>query len=244
MANEFKLELEKRDGLGSKAVKVLRTEGKIPGVFYSANTAATPFIIDSRHLHDALQSQSHVYAVNVGGKKLHAILKEIQYHPVSEEIIHLDLYGISLADKITLSVPIILGGESIGVKEGGIMSQSLMELEIQCLATEVPDAVHVDVTELEMNEARHVSDLELGEEIEVLTSDDMTVVSVTAPKEEALEPEIPDEDELEGEEALAEGEEAPAEGEETPAEGEEAPAEGEESTKESADDKKDGDASK
>ena len=78
MANEFKLELEKRDGLGSKAVKVLRTEGKIPGVFYSANTAATPFIIDSRHLHDALQSQSHVYAVNVGGKKLHAILKEIQ----------------------------------------------------------------------------------------------------------------------------------------------------------------------
>jgi large subunit ribosomal protein L25 len=230
MANEFKLELDKRDGLGSKAVKSLRNEGKIPGVFYSADTDATPFIIDMRHLHDALQSQSHVYAVSVGGKKLHAILKEIQYHPVSDEIIHLDLFGVSLTDKITISVPIILSGESIGVNEGGIMSQSLMELEIQCLATEVPDAVHVDVTELEMNEARHVNDLEFADGIEVLTPEDMTVVSVTAPKEEALEPDIPVEEdlELEGEE----GEEGEV------AEGEETPAEGEEGAEESTGDKK------
>jgi len=234
MANEFKLEIEKRDGLGKKAVKALRAEGKIPGVFYTAQMDAAPFFIERRHLHDALQSQSHVYAVSVGGKKLYAILKEIQYHPVTDEILHLDLYGVSLADKITLSVPIILEGESVGVSEGGIMSQSLMELEIQCLATAVPEAIRIDVTKLEMNEARHVDDLELVEGIEVLTPEDTTIVSVTTPKEEVLEPEIPTEEEieLEGEEALEEGEE-----------GEEAPEEGEEGAEESAGDKEDRGAS-
>lgn len=146
----------------------------------------------------------------------------------------MDLYGVSLADKITLSVPIILEGESVGVSEGGIMSQSLMELEIQCLATAVPEAIRIDVTKLEMNEARHVDDLELVEGIEVLTPEDTTIVSVTTPKEEVLEPEIPTEEEieLEGEEALEEGEE-----------GEEAPEEGEEGAEESAGDKEDRGAS-
>lgn len=214
MANEFKLELEKREKLGTKAAQELRAEGKIPGVFYAADKDATPFFIERRHLHEALQSQSHVYAVSVGGKKLHAIFKEIQYHPVTEEILHLDLYGVSLLDKITLSVPIILEGDSVGVNMGGIMSQSLMELEIQCLATEVPDAIHVDVTELTVNEALHISDLEIAEEIVVLTPEDTTIVSVTAPRAEVLEPEIPEEEgvELEGEEAeIAEGKEAPEE---------------------------------
>ena len=78
MAQEFKLELDKRAELGNQAAKQMRDEGKIPGVFYSATHDAVPFTIDRRHLHDALQSMSRVYAVTVDEEKLHAILKEIQ----------------------------------------------------------------------------------------------------------------------------------------------------------------------
>ena len=211
MAQEFKLELDKRAELGNQAAKQMRGEGKIPGVFYSATHDAVPFSIDRRHLHDALQSMSRVYAVTVGEEKLHAILKEIQYHPVSEEIVHVDLFGVSLKDKITLSIPVVLDGEAAGVKTGGIMTQNITELEISCPATKVPEAVHIDVAEMEVGDSVHVYDLSI-EDGEILTNPEITVVSVQAPKEEIIEEPELEEEELEGEEGeTVEGEEVPTE---------------------------------
>ena len=83
MASEFKLELGKREKVGYQAAKELRQQGNIPGVFYSTKHEPVTLSIEKRHLYDALHSQSHVYSVSVGGEKLHAIFKEIQYHPVS-----------------------------------------------------------------------------------------------------------------------------------------------------------------
>ena len=209
MATEFKLELEKRTEVGHQASRELRNLGNVPGVFYSAKYEPVSFSIEKRHLHDALHSQSHVYSVSVGGEKLHAIFKEIQYHPVTEEIIHVDLFGVSLTDKISLSVPVVLQGEASGVKTGGIMSQNITEVEIQCLATKVPDAIRVNVEELEVGDSIHVSELSI-EDGEILTNPDITVVSVQAPREEEIEEPVLEEDELaEGE--VAEGEEGAAE---------------------------------
>lgn len=222
MTAEFKLELEKRSESGKRPSEELRRQGQIPGIFYSAKHAATPFSIDRRHLHDALHSQSHVYAVSVGKEKLHAIFKEIQYHPVTDEITHVDLFGVSLEDKITLSVPVVLEGDSAGVQAGGILTQNITELEIECLATKVPDAVHIDVEPLEIGSAVHVSDLSV-EDVEILTNPEITVVSVQAPKEEIIEEVVLEEvEELEGEEVTPEGE--AEEGEEA-AEGEAAEGE-------------------
>lgn len=208
MASEFKLELEKREQIGYQASRELRYQGYTPGVFYSAGHDPITFSIERRHLHDALQSQSHVYSVSVGGKNLHAIFKEIQYHPMTEEIIHVDLFGVSLRDKINLSVPVVLEGEASGVKTGGIMTQNITEVEIQCLATKVPDAIHFNVEELEVGDSVHVADLSI-EDGEILTNPEITVVSVQAPKEEVIEEPGLEEDEiLEGEEGeLLEGEE-------------------------------------
>jgi len=208
MVHEFKLELEKRKELGKQAVKQLRNEGKIPGVFYSATSRAIPFTIDRGHLHQALQSESHVYGVTVAGKKLYAIFKELQYHPVTDEILHVDLFGIRLKDKIDLFVPVVLEGESVGVKLGGILTQNLTEIQIRCLATEVPDAVHLNVTDVEVGESIHVEDLDLGD-IEILTNPDVTIITVQAPKAE-IEVEEVEEVEVEEEE---EGVEEPVEGE-------------------------------
>lgn len=222
MAQEFKLELDKRTETGRKAAKNYRSGGSIPGIFYSAEHEAVPFVIDRGHLHRAFQSDTHVYAVSVKGKKLHAIFKEIQYHPVTEEIVHVDLFGVSLKDKIDIVVPIVVEGEAAGVKTGGILNQNITELQIYCLATEVPDAVHIDVDELEVGDSIHVEELDL-EGIEIVTNPEITIVSVQAPKEEvieepALEEELEAEEVEEGEEAEAEeeaGEEASDGGEKT-----------------------------
>ncbi|MEE9167038.1 MAG: 50S ribosomal protein L25 [Candidatus Neomarinimicrobiota bacterium] len=199
MTHEFKLDLEKRSQLGRRAAKKLRGEGKIPGIFYSGGRKSAPFYIDRRHLHEALQSDSHVFEVKVGGKRLYAIVRKMQYHPVTDEILHIDLFGVRLKDKIDLMVPIVLEGEAKGVKEGGILTQNLTELQIQCLATEVPDAVHLEVSELTIGDSIHVGDLKL-ENVEVLTHPEVTVVTVQAPKEEIVEEEIEEEVEIEGEE--------------------------------------------
>ena len=236
MAQEFKLELDKRTELGNQTAKQMRDKGKIPGIFYSATHDAVPFVIDRRHLHDALQSMSRVYAVTVGEEKLHVIFKEIQYHPVTEEIVHVDLFGVSLKDTITLSIPVVLDGEASGVKTGGIMTQNITELEISCPATKVPEAVHLDVEEMEVGDSVHVYDLSI-EDGEILTNPDITVVSVQAPKEEIIEEPELEEEELEGEE----GEEGEGvEGEEIPAE----KGEGEGAEKPSGDSEKEEGASK
>ena len=213
MAGEFKLELEKRSDMGRQAVRRLRKEGKVPGIFYSGDSSAVPFYVDLRHLHEALQSDSHVYAVKVRGKIRHAIFKELQYHPVTDEILHADLFGVSLKDRINIMVPVILEGEAPGVKAGGVLTQNLMDVEIRCLATDVPDAVHIDVEQLELGDTVHVEDLDLGD-IEILTHPEVTIVSVQAPKEEIVEEEV----EEEVEEAEAEGEEPGEEAEAPPSE--------------------------
>ncbi len=195
MASEFKLELEKRNNIGYQISRDLRHKGYVPGIFYSADHDPVTFSIEKRHLYDALQSQSHVYSIDVNGNNRHAIFTEIQYHPVTEEIIHVDLFGVSLKDKINLSVPVILEGESSGVKTGGIMTQNITEVEIQCLATKVPDAIYVNVEELEVGDSVHVADLSI-EDGDILTNPDITVVSVQAPREEVLEETVVDEDEL------------------------------------------------
>jgi large subunit ribosomal protein L25 len=125
-------------------------------------------------------------------------------------------------EKITILVPIAFVGESIGVNEGGVMMQSLTSLEISCLPENVPEQVTMDITELEMNSSLTVADIAVSKEFDILTSNDLTVVSVRAPKEEE-EPVVEEEEVLLDEEGVP-IEEGDAEGGEKPvAEGEDAP---------------------
>jgi len=181
MAYEFKLKVEKRNNIGKQAAKHIRQEGKIPGIFYSSDVKPIPFAVDKKHLHQAFQSEAHVYAVTVGRKKVHAIFKEVQYHPVTDEVLHVDLFGIRLKDRINIMVHIVIEGEPVGVKAGGVLTQNVTELEISCLATEVPDAIHIDVSDLDLGESIHAGDLDLGE-AKLMTNPETTVVSVSVPK--------------------------------------------------------------
>ena len=210
MAQYAKLEIIKREQPGSKAAKALRKDGKIPANFYYTGEDNINFTIDKKVFRKVIQSGHHIFEVDINDSAQYVMIKELQYHPVSDEIIHIDLMRVRRDEKMTISVPIVLEGTAIGVKEGGIMTQNLSTLEISCLPADVPDHIVVDVSEFEMNHVMNVSEIEVDEKIETITAGDMDVLAVIPPKEESLEPEIPTDEELaeaeEGDEAV-EGEE-------------------------------------
>ncbi len=215
MAQYAKLEIVKREQPGSKAAKAMRKEGKIPANFYYAGEDNINFAIDKKVFRKVIQSGQHIFEVDINDSAQYVMIKEVQYHPVTDEIIHIDLMRVRRDEKMTISVPIVLEGTALGVKEGGVMTQNLSTLEISCLPADVPDHIVVDVSDFEMNHVMNVGDIIVDAEIEIITAEDMDVLAVIPPREESLEPEIPTDEELaEGEEGDEEVEgEEPAEGE-------------------------------
>jgi large subunit ribosomal protein L25 len=125
-----------------------------------------------------------------------AMLKEIQVDPVKQNILHVDLYEISMDKKIEVEVPITLTGTAIGVSEGGILQQVSRTLEISCLPDNIPDSFELDVSHLNIGDSLHVSDLKIPSDIEVLVEDELTIATVVPPtKVEEIEPEVPEEEE-------------------------------------------------
>ena len=129
------------------------------------------------------------------------MVKEIQYHPVTDDIIHVDLMRVRRDEKMTISVQLILEGDPAGVKEGGVMMQNLTAIEISCLPADVPDNITVDVSDLELQGNLNVEDIIVPDELEILTSGEISVVSCQLPKEEVEEEPEEDIELEEGEEA-------------------------------------------
>ena len=231
MAKQYKLIVEKRELSGKLYSKNLRNNSKIPGVYYSFDSNNLLFQINESEIKKAIQSKANIFTVNVGGKDQNVIFKSVQYHPVTEKIIHIDLYGVDMNKTIAIKIPITFIGTSIGVQsQGGVLITSLNELEILCLPSDIPDSISVDVSELELGENIQAGSIELDEKNELLTPKDNTIVSIThAAKEE--EPIV--EEDLEGEEG-EEGEEG-IEGAEGEDKGEEGETEKKEDKKESKD---------
>lgn len=204
MAQYEKLVIMKREQPGSQVARKMRKEGKIPGNYYYSGEENINLAIDKKVFRQAIHSGHHIFEVELGGITQYVMIKEVQYHPVTDEIIHIDLMRVRRDEKMTISVPIILEGTAIGVIEGGIMTQNLNTLEISCLPSDVPEHIVVDVTNFELNHVMNVSELKVDDNIEIITASDMDVLAVISHKEESLEPEIPTDEEL----AEAEGIEA------------------------------------
>ena len=190
----YKLDIENRKVVGKKATKAIRKAGKVPSVLYFKGEDPMSLSVEKKALYKAMKSDQRIYEMEINSESQYVMIKEIQYHPVTDEVIHVDFMRVRRSEKMTISVPIILVGKSIGVTEGGILSQSLNQIEISCFPTNVPDQVEVNVEHLEINSSISVSDINIDEEdIEILSADDISVASVNAPKEEE-EPILSDED--------------------------------------------------
>ena len=214
MAKEYKIEIEKRT-LGEN-LKSLRSNDVIPGVYYSHDSKdSVLFQMNLSEWRDAIKSGAAIFQVSVGGELRNVIFKSVQYHPVTESVQHIDLYGVDMNVAINIKVPLEItgAGECIGVREdGGVINTPLSEIEISCLPSDIPQSIEVDVTNLHLGDSLQAENLVLDDTLTLITSLDATIASVTHAALE-IEPEI-EEDELgeglEGEEGV-EGEEPTSE---------------------------------
>jgi large subunit ribosomal protein L25 len=228
-----RLSVAPRQPAGSRAARRLRREGRVPGVVYGGGGEPETFEVDQRALRQALAHAGAVIELSLdGGKGSPVVVKEAQHDPVTGRLLHVDMLRVRLDRPIQATTILELDGveEAPGVKEGGILEQVTRELNVEALPTDIPDAIHHDVSGMEMNDTLPLAALAAPEGVTLLDDPDETVIATLSPPRVEEEPEIEEETELVGEEAeVPEGEEAPEEGEEAPPEGEgEAPgAEGE-----------------
>jgi large subunit ribosomal protein L25 len=232
MAGErIRLEVKPRDDAGSAVARRLRANGMVPGVLYGAGNKAHPFTVEERELRRVLTGEHGLHAildVVFDGQKTahHAVLKEYQLDPVRPRLLHIDLHEVRLDQTIQTQVAVEPVGESPGVKEGGALTLVLREVNVEALPMEVPDRLELDISDMTIGDSLRVSDLAVPDGVQLLDDPDSVVATVTPPTK-VEEPEVEEEELLEGEEAVegeVEGEAAPEAAEETENGGEE-PAE-------------------
>ena len=190
MANEFKIEVHKRELSAKKSdMKNLRKEQKIPGIFYSFDSKESiPLYIDKKTFSEASKSGAKIFNIAVGKDKRNVIFKSIQYHPVTDDIIHIDLYGVDMNRKVNVKVVINLTGNPIGVaNEGGVLVQSLNEIDLDCLPGDIPESIDADISELGIGQVFKVEDLNISDQLEIKTPGDQTIASVTHAMQEEEE---------------------------------------------------------
>ena len=170
MAKQYKLTVEKRESNNKFDLKILRSNQKIPGIYYSHDSSNILFQIDESEINNAIQSGANIFSVNVGGKDQNVIFKSVQYHPVTDKIIHIDLYGVDMNKPISIKIPISFLGTAVGVQsQGGVLITNLNEIEIICLPSAIPDNIEVDVSDIELGTGIKTGDIELPDDVALVT---------------------------------------------------------------------------
>jgi large subunit ribosomal protein L25 len=223
---ETKLTAERRSDAGKGVARKLRAAGKVPAVLYGQGVDATPLTVDARdltHLLHGSAGSNVLVDLVVDGEEHLAIPREIQRDHIHSKWVHVDFLAVSRSQTITVSVPVHETGDAVGVKEGGVVEHHLREVQIECLPQDVPDELVVDITNIELGEMVHVSDLVPPAGVTILTSPEDAILSVITPALLRVEADLS----VPGEEGV----EAPAEAEAVEiaeaAPAEAAPAEGE-----------------
>lgn len=211
MKNEVIIDVNKRD-LGNKnSRKNMRMNKQIPGIYYSHDSKESiPFFMLESEFKKAKSSGAQIFAINVGSKKRNVLFKSIQYHPVTDQVMHVDLYGIKMDQVVSVNVSINLIGEAKGVSmDGGILVQGLNEIEIDCLPIDIPDVIDVDVSELALGDSFRVENLDLDEKLIIKTDENQVLASVTHAMKEEEAPVATEETEEGAEEGDSTSEESP-----------------------------------
>ena len=184
-ASYYKLDIENRDSVGKKSTKEMRKEGKVPSTLYFKGEEPESIAVEKLKLYQALKSDQRIYEVELKGESQYVMVKAVQYHPVTDEILHLDFMRVRRSEKMTISVPLVLVGKPIGVTEGGILSQVLNQIEISCFPTNVPEQIEVNIDEMELNSSISIADVSYDDdEVEIISAEDINVASIAAPAAE------------------------------------------------------------
>ncbi len=213
----FKISGDLRTSVGKKSSKLIRAKGDVPCVLYGGEKTIH-FSSPELSFKKIVYTQ-HAYLVklNIDGKEHDALLQEIQFHPVTDRIIHVDFKEISFDKEVITSLPVRVVGDSVGIKKGGKISQKRRKLKVKALPGNLPDFVEIDITELDIGQSIKVGELEI-ENLTMLDPHRSMIIAVVSSRlSKGMEA---GEEELEAAEAAAaaEGAEAESEGTETESE--------------------------
>ena len=201
------IEAKERKTINKRSRNSLRNEGRVPGVLYGSRMEPIPIDVTRVAINPVIfTAKTHLLSLKLDGHQdYECVVKDVQFDPVSDKVVHFDLIGLTRGEKIELEVPVQILGSAVGVKEGGLLQESLHKLNIECLPVNIPQSLEIDVTSLNVGDSIHVADLSF-ENITILNPEDAIVVSVVLPKVEK-EPEPAEEgEEFDEEEGTAEPE--------------------------------------
>ena len=181
----IQLQAKARPELGSRANSKLRTAGFIPGVIYGHKEAVIPVTLPKKELSYHLSHGAHVFDLAVDGKSETVLVKDVQYNHLGMEVLHVDFARVSLTEKVTVTVPLELKGEPKGEAEGGVLSQIVADLEVECVVTDIPDAIRFNVSDLGLDDVLHLKDIPLPSGVKALQDEDLIIATVRKIEEEA-----------------------------------------------------------
>jgi large subunit ribosomal protein L25 len=199
-----------RESLGTKNAKQLRREGQVPCVVYGGEKN-THFYADERELNKLIYTPN-VYQVllDIDGLKVNAVMRNPEFHPVKDNLIHLDFIEVLSGKATTMRIPLTLSGASVGVKNGGVLRHNAKKLLVRGLIENIPDEISIDITDMGIGTSKKVGEIDI-KDLEVLESSNRVVVAIKTSRKAIVEEEVEGEEGAEGEEATAEGDEAAAE---------------------------------
>jgi large subunit ribosomal protein L25 len=207
--DNIELKAQLRTTKGNGPARAMRRDGRIPAVLYGPKAEPSMISIGARDLDNILKQGSigrSIVNLEIDGVKgtKATMVKEMQTHPVSQNVLHIDFYEVDMTRKIKVNVPVTTTGISAGVEFGGMLQIIRRELEVYCLPNEIPQAITIDITDLEIGDSVHVNDIETEGDVEIPHEVDFTVLTILSPKK--AEEEVEEEEVEEGEVAEAEAE--------------------------------------
>ncbi len=202
------LKIYNRAATGKGAARKLRHQGLIPAIFYGRGREPTLLSLNTKDLRKLIKEEegiSMLFTLKIDdngelNNKL-AVLKELQRDPIHLQYIHVDLHEVFIDQKITASVGLHFVGDAIGVEQGGILQPNLRTLEVECLPTQIPEYVEVEVSSLDIGHSLHVADLQLPEGVVAISGSDLSVVTVSPPTVEKVAAPVEEKPEEEAEAA-------------------------------------------
>ncbi len=191
-----------REYVGNGPARELRRDGKVPAILYGPKTDPMKLSIENVALEPifkagAVAQKLLKLEIEGNGKARNVMIKEMQRHPVSQNLLHLDFYEVSMDQKIKVMVPVVTTGKCIGVEMGGMLQIIRRELEVLCLPDQIPEKITIDITDLDVGDSFHVEDFQLDENIEALHDVNFTILTILSTKSDVEEEEEGEEGETE-----------------------------------------------
>jgi large subunit ribosomal protein L25 len=190
---ELSLQVSRREGSGKGVARKLRQNGRIPAVVYGGHREPVAIEVDRKSVSELVTKSEHgvrsIFLLKMSGtdQQRQAMIKDLQIDPISRRIIHIDFVRVMMDEVVRVTVPVHVNGMAKGVKEaGGMLDFQVRDLHVECLPSAIPDAIEVDVSNLEIHKYIRISDIQVPEGVKILDDPERVVVGVTVARAEVV----------------------------------------------------------